>query len=302
MGDLSAHGGSHESAPDTTPAAEPRIGWLSTGRDPAARNLLAEVVGRAARAGLPLNVALVFCDRERGEHAQSDAFLDLVDDLGLPAVTLSSTASWRSARAAGGDRASWRARFHDEVMRSLAPHRLDLLVLAGYMLVVSPAMCARYAMLNLHPALPGGPTGMWQEVIWELLRTGADETGALVNLVTPELDRGPVVAFDRFPIRGGAFDPLWAAFAEKVAARGLPAIMEREGEAEPLFALVRRTGEAREIPLLYATVAQFVSGRLCAGRGRVTSPGTTGAGGTGAGSAAGLPLDLTEEVDREVGA
>ncbi len=58
-------------------------------------------------------------------------------------------------------------------MALLEPFALDVLVLAGYMLIVSPAMCARYAMLNLHPALPGGPTGTWQEVIWALLERQA---------------------------------------------------------------------------------------------------------------------------------
>lgn len=271
----------------------PRIGWLSSGRDPAARTLLREVAERAARDRLTLHIALVFCDRERGESADSDAFLDLAGDLDLPVAALSSAASWQAFRAgapetADVDRDAWRAAFHEEALHLLEPHRLDVLVLAGYMLIVSPAMCARHAMLNLHPALPGGPTGSWQQVIWELLRRDASETGAMIHLVTPELDRGPVVSFDRFPIRGGAFDPLWEAFDGKLAAGGLAAIIEEEGEAEPLFALIRSTGEAREIPLLYRTVAQFVRGRLRAAHGHVLS--TTP-----------LPMDLTAEVELEDG-
>lgn len=273
------------------PAAPPRIGWLSTGRDPAARNLLREVAQRAARDALPLHIALVFCDRERDEHAESDSFLDLAHELDLRTATLSSSASWRAAQDAGVSREAWRDRFHEEVVSLIEPHRLDVLVLAGYMLIVSPAMCARYAMLNLHPALPGGPTGTWQQVIWELLRTDATETGALINLVTPELDRGPVVTFDRFPIVGGAFDALRQTLQDKVAARGLTAVANEEGEAEPLFALIRRTGEAREIPLLYRTVAQFVAGKLLVRRGAVS-----------AADGAPLPLDLTAQVDEEVGA
>ncbi len=286
---------SGEHAPGThAPAGPPpRIGWLSSGRDPAARTLLREVMERAARDQLPLHIALVFCDRERGESAESDAFLSLAAHLDLPVATLSSAASWEAFRAGAPqttdvDRNAWRAAFHEEALRLLEPHQLDVLVLAGYMLIVSPAMCARHAMLNLHPALPGGPTGSWQEVIWELLRRGAKETGAMIHLVTPDLDRGPVVSFDRFPIRGGAFDPLWEAFGSKVTARGLDTIMQEEGEAEPLFALIRSTGEAREIPLLYRTVAQFVLGRLRAAHGHVLSSTP-------------LPMDLTAEVEREVG-
>jgi len=268
-------------------ARPPRLGWLSTGRDPAACALLTETLRRAHRDSLPLQVAVVACDRTRGEHEESDRFLDLAGEFGLPLETLSSAASWRAAREAGVPRETWREEFHAELMRALEPHRPDLLVLAGYMLVLSPAMCARYAALNLHPALPDGPTGSWQDVIWELLRRGAAETGAMIHLVTPELDRGPVVAFDRFPIHGGRFDALWSDLDAKVVESGLDAVIRDEGEREPLFAEIRRVGESREIPLLYRTIAQFVTGRLEAGHGHV-------------GGEEELPLDLTGEVDREV--
>ena len=78
-----------------------RIGWLSSGRDQAARNLLADVVARAQQDDVPLEIAAVFCDRERGEAAESDQFLDLVERLDFPLVTLSSNASWAAAQERG---------------------------------------------------------------------------------------------------------------------------------------------------------------------------------------------------------
>ncbi|GAH59253.1 unnamed protein product, partial [marine sediment metagenome] len=42
----------------------------------------------------------------------------------------------------------------------------------------------RYNMVNLHPAAPGGPTGTWQEVIWQLIENKAEETGVMMHLVT----------------------------------------------------------------------------------------------------------------------
>ena len=265
-----------------------KFGWLSTGRDAAARNLLADIVARAAADGIGLQVGAVFCDRERGESAPSDLFHDLVADLAFPLIALSSAWSWERARSAGASRQAWRVGFHDQVGRLLEPFGLDVLVLAGYMLIVSPAMCARYAMLNLHPALPGGPTGSWQEVIWALLEQRAHETGAMIHLVTPELDRGPVVAFDRFRIDGEAYAPLWRTFTAKVARNGLTAVVAAEGEAEPLFAAVRRRGEAREIPLLYRTVKQFAVGHLEARGGAVCGNGID------------LPVDLSAAVDAEL--
>jgi phosphoribosylglycinamide formyltransferase-1 len=262
-----------------------RIGWLSTGRDAAACNLLADIVARTQQEEVPLDIGTVFCDRERGESPESDRFLDLVDRLGFRAVTLSSAASWHAATE---PRPAWRTEYHRRVMELLAPHGLGVLVLAGYMLIVSPAMCRRYAMLNLHPALPAGPTGTWQQVIWRLLAEDAAETGAMIHLVTPQLDRGPVITYERFAIKGGAIDALWAEFREKLTGATVDEIAAREGEAEPLFAEIRRRGEAREIPLLYQTIRLFSQGRLQTAAGAVF------------GEALRLPLDLTEQVEAEL--
>jgi len=265
-----------------------RMGWLSTGRDQAACNLLADVVARAQVDGVPLDIAAVFCDRESGESAESDAFLALAGRLGIPTVTFSSASSWQAARDAGASREAWRDAYHERVMELLAPFELGVLIMAGYMLVVSPAMCRTYALLNLHPALPDGPTGTWQEVIWWLLEEEATETGAMVHLATPELDRGPVVAFFRFRIAGGSWDGLWRQFHDKRRTRSVAEIAADEGESEPLFAEIRRFGEIREIPLLYQTLRQFAEGALTTCGGEVSA--REGA----------LPLDLSDLVETEV--
>jgi phosphoribosylglycinamide formyltransferase 1 len=265
-----------------------RIGWLSTGRDQAALNLLSDVVGRAQRDGVSLDIGAVFSDREREEAAESDRFLDLVERLDIPLVTLSSAASWAAAQKLGVGRAEWRNEYHRGVMDLLVPYRLGVLVMAGYMLVVSPAMCRRYALLNLHPALPGGPTGTWQEVIWRLLEDKARETGAMMHLATPELDRGPVIAYFRFPLHGDDWEPLWRQFREKRKNMSVAEIAAAEGEHEPLFAEIRCRGEVREIPLLYHTLRLFAEGRLNTSGGSVFAEATR------------LPLDLTDVVEQEV--
>jgi phosphoribosylglycinamide formyltransferase-1 len=170
----------------------------------------------------------------------------------------------------------------------LIPYRLGVLVMAGYMLVASPAMCRKFAILNLHPALPGGPTGTWQEVIWRLIEDEAEETGAMIHLATAQLDRGPVVSYFRFSLRGEEWDPLWKQVREKRRDRSIVQIAAEEGEDEPLFAEIRRRGEVREIPLLYQTLRQFAEGRLNTSSGCVFA------------ESARLPLDLSELVDGEV--
>ena len=266
-----------------------RIGWLSTGRDQAACNLLSEIVERSQRDDLELDLAVVFCDRERGESPESDHFLDLVQRFGYPTLTFSSAVSWQRAQGSGQDRSQWREEFHEQVQRMLGPYRLNMLVLAGYMLIVSSAMCRRYPGLNFHPALPQGPTGTWQRVIWQLMRENAEKSGAMIHLMTPELDRGPVVSFDSFSLRGPEWDPLWKQLQKKLKTQSLDEIAAAEGEAEPLFAAIRAHGERREIPLLYQTIRQFVLGKLQAmGNGAVFS------------ESARLPLDLTAPIDEDL--
>jgi len=265
-----------------------RIGWLSSGRDQAASNLLADVVARAQQDEVPLEIGAVFCDRERGEAPESDRFLDLVERLGFPLVTLSSAASWAEAQKLGVSRATWREEYHRGVNDLLVPYSLGVLVMAGYMLIASPALCRKYALLNLHPALPGGPKGMWQQVIWELLENEADETGAMIHLATAQLDRGPVISTFRFSLRGPDWDPLWRQFRAKRKTMSVEEIAAAEGEDEPLFAEIRRQGEIREIPLLYQTLRAFAEGQLNTSRGAVFAESTR------------LPLDLSELVDAEV--
>jgi phosphoribosylglycinamide formyltransferase-1 len=229
-----------------------RFGWFSTGRDFAARQLLEAAWERIIERFIPGEITFVFCDRERGEAEQSNLFLDLAEKSGLQAITFSSRRFKPELRQQ--DRERWRAEYQQRVMERITPYKHDLIVLAGYMLIVSPEMCRRSPLINLHPALPDGPTGAWEEVIEKLIRQRAETTGAMMHLVTPELDRGPVVAYCSFPIQGGNFDYLWG---EGAVGRG------------PLFWLIRQEGVRREIPLIVLTLKALAEGRIQIKDGKV---------------------------------
>ena len=222
-----------------------RFGWFSTGRDEAARQLLQVVCEKIDENLIPGEISFVFCNRERGEGEQSDLFLDLAEVLGLKAVTFSSRAFNADLRERDLER--WRSEYHQEVMKKIVPYPHDLIVLAGYMLIVSPQMCRHHPMINLHPAVPGGPTGTWEEVIEELIRQRAEATGVMMHLVTEELDRGPVVTYCTFSIQEGDFTSLWG---EDPAQRG------------PLFWRIREEGVRREIPLLLLTMKALAEGEI----------------------------------------
>jgi phosphoribosylglycinamide formyltransferase 1 len=274
------------------------IGWFSTGRDEAAIWLLQETLNAVRKGFLPIDIAFVFCSREEGDAPESDAFLAFVRRQGLPLVSFSSRRFlpdlWRRGKAGDeGALKEWRHRYHEAVAQLLRPHleRVPFSLLAGYMLIVSDEFCERYTLLNLHPALPNGPKGTWQEVIWQLIRQRASEAGAQIHIVTPELDSGPPVSFVRIPIQTPDLRPLWEALDEKLRAQPLEAIITREGESEPLFAEIRRRELAREVPLIHLTLKKLAEGDITLQGKTVLRHGTPMPNG----------VDLTDEVEAMLG-
>jgi folate-dependent phosphoribosylglycinamide formyltransferase PurN len=126
------------------------------------------------------------------------------------------------------------------------------------MLIVGKEMCQRYNMINLHPAAPGGPSGTWQEVIWQLIGSQAKETGVMMHLITPELDKGPAVTYGTFPIRGSAFNTFWS----EIEDRSVEDIKQSQGEHNRLFQIIRQHGLVREFPLIISTLKAFSEGRI----------------------------------------
>src|SRR5688572_1725339 len=176
-----------------------RLGWFTTARGSGSRTLY-EAVEHAIQDGtLDAQFAFVFCNRDPGEDAVSDVFLQDVLSSGVPLVTRSSVAFRRATGGvrsrAGAPLPGWRAEYDRAVDDALAPYRFDLGVLAGYMLIFEREFVERHALLNLHPALPGGPTATWREVIRRLIRTRSDESGVMLHLAIPETDMGPVLAY-----------------------------------------------------------------------------------------------------------
>ena len=201
--------------------------------------------------------------------SESDLFFKLVHSYDIPLVSFSykkfEVAQGIADKAIGESLPKWRLEYDREVMKKLRNFNPELCVLAGYMLIVGKEMCHRYNMINLHPATPGGPKGSWQEVIWELIEGNAAESGVMMHLVTPELDRGPVITYCTFLIRGGAFDKYW----REVDNRTVAEIKKQEGENNALFQLIRKHGLAREFPLIAATLKAFSQGEIKIQTGRL---------------------------------
>jgi len=165
-----------------------------------------EALLRAMGAGAPARVVLVVSNRADA------AALDRARDHGVPAEVLLNPA----------DANEW--------LERLARHRVDLLVLAGYLKLVPAAVIARYRdrILNVHPALlPAfGGRGMYGHHVHEaVLASGARESGATVHLVDEVYDRGRTLAQARVPVLPGDTAETLAARVLVVEHRLLPAVV-----------------------------------------------------------------------------
>ncbi len=253
-----------------------RLGWFSTGRGEGSSGLLLAALDAIDSGALKARIEFVFCNREKGQAEGSDQFISLVQSRGIPLVSFSS----QRFRKEHGSR-PWvelREDFDRAAMDLLKQYTPGVSVNAGYMLI-APLLCRAHRMINLHPALPGGPVGTWQQVIWELISEQAVESGAMVHVVTEEVDGGPVLSCCRFPVRGPVFDALW----DDVKGRAVAELMKSPGEALPLFKAIRQAGVIRERPLLAQTLIAIADGRL-----DVAEAGAK------------LPVDLTRDVERAV--
>jgi phosphoribosylglycinamide formyltransferase-1 len=277
------------------------IGWFSSGRDEAARDLLQVVFDEIQSGSIKGRISFVFVSRDRGERPESDEFIRLAESFGLDVVCLSHRgfepemrkAGLRESKELGEDSPlliDWRIKYDEQVMARLADYRADLIVLAGYMLILGPDMCRKYDMINLHPALPGGPKGTWQEVVWQLLEEEAEKTGVMMHLITPELDAGPAITYCEFSISDDEMQPLWDQWKAKRREKSLKEIQKSEGEDEPLFREIRRRGLMREFPLIVATLKTAASGEFSIVNGEVMAGDRKLVCG----------FDLTEEIERAI--
>ncbi|MBI5948061.1 MAG: hypothetical protein HY875_07980 [Chloroflexi bacterium] len=234
-----------------------RIAWLTTGRGPGSFGAL-EYVIKAIEEGLPVEIAVVFLNRDPGEAEPTDRLIAFAREQGIAVETLSSVA-FRKQRGGklsrpGEPLQPWRLEYDAAVAERLASYRFELGVMFGYMLIATEPLHSRFRFINDHPALPDGPIGTYQEVICELIRTGATESGCMMNVVTGDVDRGPAVSFCRYPIRDRANEPLWAT-ADYGASR-------EQMEKSLLYLDIRRRGVERERPFLVETLRAIAEGTL----------------------------------------
>lgn len=128
---------------------------------------------------------------------QPEAFgLTRANQAGIPTEVL----SLHEVRKQGGNRVEYDKRLADLV----AGYSPDLVVLAGWMLIVGDEFLGRFSeqVINLHPALPGAfpGTNAIARSHAAFHRGEIKHTGVMVHRVIAEVDAGPVIVSEPVPI------------------------------------------------------------------------------------------------------
>lgn len=278
-----------------------RIGWFSTGRDPAARNLLKEVRDDILENDVPAVIEWIFCHRETGdapaneEYIQREMFFDMAAEFGIPVATQSHVKfkpelrklgiqTSRCASEPSAELEQWRNLFGEQVVKTIRMlPSVDVIIMAGYMLIIGAPELQALDMVNIHPALPWGPKGTWQEVIHQLIAEKTHEQGAMIHLVTQELDRGPVISYCRFPITGNEWTTLWAQWDRDISDSA--SLEDRENHE--LFRKIRYEGEIRELPLLTNAIRELAYKRVVVREKKIWVAGAQSTAG----------VDLTDTIE-----
>ncbi len=96
-----------------------------------------------------------------------------------------------------------REAFDTELARVIDGFAPDLVLLAGFMRILTDGFVARYAgrLLNIHPSLLPAFAGLHTHR--RAIEAGCKLAGATVHFVTPTLDHGPIVAQAAVPVLAG---------------------------------------------------------------------------------------------------
>ena len=91
----------------------------------------------------------------------------------------------------------------DEIIALFNAYEVDMIVMAGWMKVVSKKFCDEFAgrIINLHPSLLPKYKGL--HAVEQALKAGEEETGCTVHFVNEFLDSGAIIKQQVVPILPG---------------------------------------------------------------------------------------------------
>ncbi len=140
-----------------------------------------------------------------------------------------------------------REQYDTVVAEALAAHRVELVVLAGYLRLVTPTFLARFPgrVVNVHPALLPAFPGL--HAARQALEYGAAIAGCTVHFVDEGTDTGPIIAQAAVPVLPDDTEASLVARIQREEHRLFPAVVQAIARGE-ITLQGRRVRRARVIP------------------------------------------------------
>ena len=229
-----------------------KIGWFSTGNGEGSLGFVKYFLEYIKKNNLDISLEYVFINREYGEQQGSDNFIDYLKINKINTITLSSKNFKK--KNLNQPFFKYRREYDLEVKNLISSYDTDLIVMAGYMLILSDILCNEFRFINLHPALPKGPKGTWVDVIKYLISNNITESGLNVHVVTNKLDSGKSIGYCNFSY--GNSNEEWKEYYElsknskKINYQNLK-----------LFSIIRNQILDREKILLLFVIEEFLKNK-----------------------------------------
>jgi phosphoribosylglycinamide formyltransferase 1 len=162
------------------------------------------IAERAAAGSLPVEVRVVISDQPAAEGLRTAAAMNIATRVLAPRDF--------------ADRAS----YDQALVRLLAEYEPKLVVLAGFMRILTPQFIAAFAgrILNVHPSLLPDYRGLHTHR--RVLEAGEALHGVSVHFVTEQLDGGPVIVQAEVPILPGDTETTLSARVQRAEHRIYP--------------------------------------------------------------------------------
>lgn len=137
------------------------------------------------------------------DHGSLDVAIPLVISNKETAVILERARRYRISAEFVSSVGLSRVEFDQKVSKMFRDHQVELILLIGYMRIVSAEFVNAWhgRLLNVHPSLLPAFAGLMNNDVHEaVLRSGVSETGCTIHQVTEEVDAGPIVLQKRCPV------------------------------------------------------------------------------------------------------
>lgn len=140
------------------------------------------IMDACAQESFPADISVVLSNRPDAEG------LNVAEDAGI-AIEMVNHKSYDNREA-----------FEAEISNRLQRHDVDLIVLAGFLRILTPSFVEQWPnqILNIHPSLLPDYKGI--NTHERAIADGRSEAGCTVHYVIPELDSGEIIAQVRVPI------------------------------------------------------------------------------------------------------